>query len=501
MAKKKQKGIAMLMIVIALALTISVYYFSTVSLVDIKNDNTLNTQAELKRAKQALLDYALINWRRAGDGGKIGKLPCPDHIANAIDEGLQEGNCGTAYDNKIGFFPWRTLGIDTPKDSSASCLLYVVSPAYKLNPVAALNPDSYGQIQIVDSVGGVIQGASPEDRPVAVIIAPGEALAGQARVFDEDSICGLDYANISAYLDDDGTTDNAAIAAAANNVIDVLVNSYAGSDDWDNPNPLNDRLITITHEEFWDALDSTITDAAFDTRMDNLTEAIAMCLAAYGSNNGDHLPMPAALDLNSNDYRNDFSYDDSGVFTSGFSGRLPYDISNANLALPAPVVPPNDDNLFSNTVCDDIDLVTGVFNNINFKDDSGDDNGEFFDLWRNWKDHFFYAIAEAHKPDAVVAPCAANCIRVNGADYAGIVFFSGLKQAGQQRYAPPFDSALAADGIDDKDDVVNYLENGNAVLFPDNVGNQVYSPAPFPAAPPSNDIMFCITPAMTVNRC
>ena len=235
--------------------------------------------------------------------------------------------------------------------------------------------------------------------------------------------------------------------------------------------------------------------------MDNLTEAIALCLAAYGSNNGDHLPMPAALDLNVNDYRNDLSYADSGVFTSGFSGRLPYDISNANLALPAPAIPPNHDNLFSNTVCDDIDLVTVVFNNINFNDDSGDDDGEFFDLWRNWKDHFFYAIAEAHKPDAVVAACAGNCVSVNGTDYAGIVFFSGLKQVGQQRYAPPFDSALAADFTDDKDDVINYLENGNAVLFPDDVGNQVYFPVAVAPPPPSNDIMFCITPAMTVNRC
>ena len=498
---KKQKGIAMLMIVIALALTISVYYFSTVSVVDIKNDNALNTQTELKRAKQALLDYALINWRSAGEGGKIGKLPCPDS-GNLNPEGEQEPTCGTAYANAIGYLPWATLGIDAPKDSSASCFLYVVSPAYKLSPVAALNRDSYGQIRIVDSVGGVIQGASPEDRPVAVIIAPGDALTGQDRVFDVDSICGLDYVNIPAeYLDNDGTTDNAALAAAANNVIDVLVNSYAGSDDWDNPNPLNDRLITITHEEFWDALDSSITDAAFDTRMDNLTEAIALCLAAYGSNNGDHLPMPAALDLNlvlnDREYRNDSLYKDSNVFTSGFSGRLPYDISNANAVLPAPVVPPNDVKLFGNAVCDDVDLVTGAFNNINFNDESGDDNGEFFDLWRNWKDHFFYAIAEAHKPDAVVAACAGNCVSVNVIDYAGIVFFSGLKQAGQQRYAPPLDDALAVDGVDDKDEVDNYLENGNAVLFPDNVGNQVY----FPVAPPSNDIMFCITPAMTVNRC
>jgi len=494
MAKKKQKGIAMLMIVIALALTISVYYFSTVSVVDIKNDDSLNTQAELKRAKQALLDYALINWRRTGEGGKIGKLPCTDS-GNLNPEGEQEPTCGIAYANAIGFFPWRTLGIDPPKDSSGSCFLYVVSPAYKSSPEAALNRDSYGQIQIVDSTGAtVVQGLTPEDRPVAVIIAPGDALAGQARVFDEDSICGLDYVNIPGeYLDNDGTTDNAALAAAVNNVIDVLVNSYAGSEDWDNPNPLNDRLITITHEEFWDAMDSSITDAAFDTRMDNLTEAIALCLAAYGNNNGDHLPMPASLDLDGNEYRNDSSYDDSAILTSGFSGRLPYDISNANLVLAGP----NDDKLFKNTVCDDIDLVDGTYNNINFNDNSGADQGEFFDLWQNWKDHFFYAISNAHKPDAVVAPCAANCISVNGADYAGIVFFSGLKQAGQQRYAPPFDSALAADGIDDKDDVVNYLENGNAVLFPDNVGNQVY----FPAAPPSNDIMFCITPAMTVNRC
>ena len=58
---KRQNGIAMLMIVIVLALTISVYYFSTVSVVGIKTDNIKSTRLALSTAKNALINYAITH--------------------------------------------------------------------------------------------------------------------------------------------------------------------------------------------------------------------------------------------------------------------------------------------------------------------------------------------------------------------------------------------------------------------------------------------------------
>lgn len=90
---------------------------------------------------------------------------------------------------------------------------------------------------------------------------------------------------------------------------------------------------------------------------------------------------------------------------------------------------------------------------------------------------------------------------MNGVDYAGIVFFSGLKMtdAGydQQRFSSPFDGAFANDADDDKDEVINYLENNNGGKFPDSDGDADYNVV----AGASNDIMFCIKQDMTVVSC
>ena len=73
--KKKQQGLALLVLVITIFLAISTYYLTSVSAVEIKADKIEKTQIVLKRAKQALLDFAVTNWRRAGDDGNIGRLP------------------------------------------------------------------------------------------------------------------------------------------------------------------------------------------------------------------------------------------------------------------------------------------------------------------------------------------------------------------------------------------------------------------------------------------
>ncbi len=501
-AKKKQEGFALLILVVVIMLVITTFYFSSISIVEIKVDSLQQTRSALKQAKQALINYAVVRQYDAGKAGRLGKLPCPDYSGNG-NEGTQDGNCGNAYANAIGLLPWTTLGISALKDDNGNCLIYAVSPAYKTGPVAALNPDSYGQMKIVNEAGNVILGLVPEDRPVAVIFAPGKVLPGQNRAFDASTLCGADYGNLSAYLDNDGTTDNAAIDAGVDNIIDQFVQMYPGSDT--SASPLNDRIITITQRELWLALDGIITDASFTDKMRKLTEALALCVAGYGDNNRGHMPMPAALDLNGGEYRKTFDYDDSGDFTKGFAGRLPYDVTQANGKLSNS----NDDYIFFNSYCNNIDLITTAdIEAINFKGDSGSDACEYFDLWENWKDHFFYALSKNYRPVSPAGmnvspaePCTAmtpDCVRVGSPYYAAIVFFAGTKQAGQQRYSPPHDDALALDGVDDKDEVLNYLENNNAANFPDDNGNKRYNPVDTAT---SNDIMFCIKEDMSVVEC
>lgn len=515
--KKNQSGLVLLVLVIVIFLATSTYYFSTISMVEIRVNKIEKTQVILKRAKQALLDYALVNWHLTGEAGKIGKLPCPDYHINGVD-GEQDGNCGKAYANAIGYFPWRTLGIDITKDSSGSCLLYAVSPAYKTSPFAALNPDSYGQFRIVDNTGATLQGVLPEDRPVVVIIAPESPLTGQTRENNPPAVCGSYYSDdipdlvsdlIAVYLDNDGTTNNAAIDPQTNNVIENFVAKYAGSEE--SNNPLNDRLITISHREFWLALQDSITDTTFNNKMKDLTEALAMCLAKYAEYNNDFfgviykksLPWPAALDLNNSEYRNSFSYDDNADGTKGHAGRLPYQVRNSNATigndLTEPVPGPYA-GFMEYSLCNDLNVGGTTI-------DLTDKNGEYWNLWSNWKEYFFYALSKSFNPDNSGEDCAAGCIQLSG-DRAGIVFFSGLRQTvggvGQQRYSPPLDAAQALDGANDKDEVFNYLENDNAADFPDDTGvlpagdgSRTFEPV----AVTSNDIMYCINTDLSVVEC
>ncbi|MCK4674911.1 MAG: hypothetical protein KAT61_03280 [Gammaproteobacteria bacterium] len=512
--KKQQHGLALLVLVIMLALTFTAYYFSSISVIEIQADNIQNSRKNLRHAKQALIGYALSNWRTANGAGKLGKLPCPDY-KSTLEDGEQDGNCGNAYANGIGYLPWRTLGIDVPKDSSGSCLLYAVSPAYKTSPAAALNPESYGQLKTVDSAGNPQQGTIPDERLVAVIIAPGNVLPGQTRLNDPNIKCGSYYSNdivdlVNAYMDDDGITDNTDIVSSPDNTIDEFVHKYSESETL--ATILNDRLITISYDEIWVPLLKDLErDNFFDTKMRNLTEALAKCLAEYATYNDTtkgkkSLPWPAALDLN--EYRNSYSYDDNADDTKGHAGRLPYQVLNSNATIGNDLTEPSAPyaGFMEYSLCNNLNVGGTTI-------DLTDKDGEYWNLWSNWKEYFFYVLSKSYNPDNSGVDCAAGCIQLS-VDRAGIVFFSGLKQTvggvDQQRYSPPLDVAQALDGANDKDEVFNYLENNNAADFPDDAGilpagdgGLAFEPGrTFEAVGgTSKDIMYCINTDLSVVEC
>jgi len=276
------------------------------------------------------------------------------------------------------------------------------------------------------------------------------------------------------------------IDTSVSNAIDIFVSRYAGSAE--SNNPLNDSLITITQRDLWDVMNNTITDPVFSTTMQNLTEALALCFAEYGKSNGRHLPMPAALDLNGGDYRRSADYDDGSNFDNGFSGRLPYSVQHSNTQLTSL----DANNIYSNAYCSALLTTTATPIAVNLT------GGEYFELWSNWKDYFFYAVSKEYTPKGDANPCSGNCVRVNGVDYAAVIFFSGLKRTTssglvQQRYGPPFD-------VDDKKNVVNYLESDNSSKFPDNSGKANYKTFEIINGN-SNDIMYCIKQDMSVIPC
>ena len=213
-SRRNQSGIALLTFVILVALAAITYYFATISPTELKIDRQQQNRLILKQAKQALIAHALTHADQPGDAGEFGDLPCPDYVSGGFIRKVSPdgGACGGNLVVTTGYLPWWSLGIDALKDSSGTCLYYAVSPSYKItSDVVMLNEDTNGMIQIVDSTGTPVVGATADTRPVAVVLVAGAALANQNRTPNNTSICGEDYSNTSAYLDDDGTTDNSIV--------------------------------------------------------------------------------------------------------------------------------------------------------------------------------------------------------------------------------------------------------------------------------------------------
>ena len=110
-------------------------------------------------------------------------------------------------------------------------------------------------------------------------------------------------------------------------------------------------------------------------------------------------------------------------------------------------------------------------------------------LWKNWKDHFFYAVSGNFSPDEktdVTCTTGGDCVSVGGVNRAGVVIFSGERLAGVTRNDPVASDALGNADTDSKNDILNYLEGSNATNHPDTAGSGAYSTGA------GNDYMVCI---------
>ena len=506
----KQDGIAVLVLVIFIALSTIAYFLSEFSPGRIKQQQQISTAQSLSRAKEALIAYAVSR----GDvkdpseqPGRLGYLPCP---ANNNGEGNEVANCNARNEAALGWFPWRSLGLPPLRDESETCLLYAVSGSYKLRPPPdMLNEDSYGMFQVVDENLNVVQGINPEDRVVAIIFAPGEALPGQSRVYNAGSQCGDDADNFGAYLDTFvdalGTIDNSDITTGTDDRIDRFIRATEQSI---SNGVLNDRFITITRDEIWPAITRRVefdpADTSGNSKVRRVTEALARCLAQYGNDNDNsRLPYPVPLDLNGKDYRNRDDYDDALAIAGGAHfGRFPYIVDSADSVIPGTIpnnrlfdksfsAPPSHSSPNDIRECNDLPILfsteppappvgTGPSApNADLRTAGSEDRI----YWENRKDHFFYAVSNSYRPSDLPltdagAPRCGSCIKVNGVPYAAVVMYSGEKLPSQTREAP----VAPSDMVDTKLDYTNYVEV-TGIAFD---GTSSYDTT-------GNDILFCIT--------
>lgn len=150
-------------------------------------DDLAETRRALRDAKAALLSYAISR----SDPDDIGYLPCPDtaYQGPPFDPvGSSNTPCGTMGAPSLGLLPWGTLRVATDHGQGKAPLWYAVSGNHKILPAVRPNAGLPGTLS-VDGRTDV----------VAVVIAPGNALADQQRTSDRyDVVQYLEGFNQSA---------------------------------------------------------------------------------------------------------------------------------------------------------------------------------------------------------------------------------------------------------------------------------------------------------------
>ena len=413
----------------------------------------------LAMAKESLIAYA-ATYDSAHPNEVPGFLPCPDQ-PNGNAEGVADPIlCGSKDVTVIGRLPWRTLGIEPPRDGSGECLWYAVSGTFKNNPKTSLmNWDTSGQIEVYGSDGAtLLAGSQPENRAAAVIFAPGAAL-GQDRQDDDPGtsqrpVCSEDYVP-ARFLEAVGTINNAVPNGTAAAITKVI----AG----DKSDAFNDRLLFVTPDEIFAAIEKR---SDFLPKLASLAQSAALCLTEYVKSNtnyagGDRrFPWTAPIALSA--YTADSYWDDAA---DSLSGRFPFQVDTTTTLVA---------NMSSSTLA-----ATLAAASCPFKTGNADEN-----WWKNWKDHLFYALGTEFKPTSPTpspVACGAGCLQVNGTGgQVAVVMFAGKRLAGQTR------STDAAKGS-----LGNYLEGRNLTNHPNASGNSNYEQID-PATFTFNDSLWCV---------
>lgn len=172
---KRQHGAALLALLAAIMLGASWFLVSQLnseSGAAAAARKTRNAEV-MNRAKQALIGYVAAQAAKAGENNP-GSLPCPenpgDFDSSIGRQGLAGTNCGLLSAQKVGRFPWRTLGTEQLFDVAGESLWYVVSRNWGVDIGArtTINSGTTGQL----TLDGVPM--------AALIIAPGAALTVSA---------------------------------------------------------------------------------------------------------------------------------------------------------------------------------------------------------------------------------------------------------------------------------------------------------------------------------
>ncbi len=186
--RSKQRGVVLitLMLVILAAGSYVLLQALNVAAQNAGYDEAV-TRAALNEAKLALIGYAVH--QPALNLGP-GRLPCPDLTGDGAAVG--SGSLGGANPT-IGWFPFSTIESGKISDASGTDLWYAIADSHRYFLTTPINSDTGDSSDDLS--------LDSEDDIVAIIIAPGPALAGQDRSTGAD---------ISDFLEGDNATPSDA---------------------------------------------------------------------------------------------------------------------------------------------------------------------------------------------------------------------------------------------------------------------------------------------------
>jgi type II secretory pathway pseudopilin PulG len=259
---RRERGIALLLVLLVIVLGASYAGMRGLHAAYAKPEREARTMQALQQAKQALLGYAANRVRLLGVTQSTGRdvpgaLPCPGATlpTNDAQYGRARLTCNASMVSPtilIGRLPWRTLEIPEFTDGAGEGFWYAVSQTFRYNQtgMTPINAHTQGRIRL--KADGVVQ----QSRIVAVIMAPGPALAGQVRGTTSERPDAVNYLERYEVSPLPG--------------VDFDFHSGRPTDD---PPPFNDMMVTITEAELFDAIENAIAQ--------RLDESIMPLVAAH----------------------------------------------------------------------------------------------------------------------------------------------------------------------------------------------------------------------------
>jgi hypothetical protein len=278
-ARAGQQGLALVLLLALVSMGALYMLVAQLGRATQRADRDLVTMSVLSEAKQALIGYAAREKRlrpRSTDrsapppghpdpttyyysgsliaaygatgtdidsNDRPGSLPCPapDESGIAVPavscaSASTGGGLGGEWKNRVGFLPWRTLGIPPLRDADGALLMYAVSDNFRNDSANAINSrDTAGQLSLVGSGTPVI----------AVVIAPGQPLTSLGQDRSVSPFRASDYlegANNSSVTPDDK--------------FEMRVPCLSGPPSC--PALFNDTLVTITADDLWPVVENEV---------------------------------------------------------------------------------------------------------------------------------------------------------------------------------------------------------------------------------------------------